>query len=73
MFIHSPPLTYRTHVVCFLTDNNATVLAEDKQRVYESRSFILGNTVLGSKSQNTSPQHSSPQIKYIPSPDVYRY
>lgn len=45
-------------VVCFLTDNNATVLAEDKQRVYESRSFILGNTVLGSKSQNTSPQHS---------------
>lgn len=28
-------------VVCFLTDNNATVLAEDKQRVYESRSFIL--------------------------------
>lgn len=52
-------------VVCFLTDNNATVLAEDKQRVYESRSFILGNAVLGSKSQNTSPQHSSPQIKYI--------
>lgn len=65
MFIHSPPLTYWTHGCVFPLLITMLRWGRDKQRVYKSRSFIM-ETVLGSKSQNTSPLQGSPQINYNP-------